>query len=196
MKEKILDVAAKFIQKFGLKKFTVDEIAAELKISKKTIYKYFESKDDLIRSYFNSVISSDKESVEKALNKDDDFFEKISSIVHSSHNYSLPINLLNEAKLFYPEEWTQIEELKTFKLNAMKNLLEEGKSKGIIKPDINFAVLCKMLEKISDSFIDYDFLLQNNLKSTAAIDEALKIMLHGILNWIFLYYAILYQEVQ
>lgn len=64
----------------------------------------------------------------------------------------------------------------------MKGLLEEGKSSGIIKPDINFAVLCRMLEKISDTFIDYDFLLDNNLKSSAAIDEALKIMLHGILK--------------
>jgi AcrR family transcriptional regulator len=182
MKEKILDVAAKLIQQYGLKKFTVDEIASQLKISKKTIYKYFESKDDLIRSYFNSVISSDEESIKEALKQKTDFFEKISSIVHSSHKYTLPINLINEAQLFYPEEWEQVEQLKIFKLNAMKGLLEEGKSSGIIKPDINFAVLCRMLEKISDTFIDYDFLLDNNLKSSAAIDEALKIMLHGILK--------------
>jgi AcrR family transcriptional regulator len=69
MKEKILDVAAKLIQQYGLKKFTVDEIASQLKISKKTIYKYFESKDDLIRSYFNSVISSDEESIKKRSNR-------------------------------------------------------------------------------------------------------------------------------
>ena len=37
MKEKILNTTAQLISQYGLKKFTVDEIASELRISKKTI---------------------------------------------------------------------------------------------------------------------------------------------------------------
>lgn len=182
MKEKILDVAAEKINLYGLKKFTIDEIAAELKISKKTIYKYFKSKDEIILEYFKTTISSDKESVEKTLNGNGEFLEKIHDIVYSSHKYKLPVKLLNEAKLFYPNEWNEIEELKKYKTNVMKEILENASLEGKIRSDINFSVLCKMLEKISDTFLDYEFLITNKLKTTEAIDEVFKIVLYGILN--------------
>lgn len=182
MKERILDVAAEKINSYGLKKFTVDEIAAELKISKKTIYKYFKSKDDMILQYFEAIISSDKESVEKTLRSNSEFLEKIHQIVYSNHKYKLPIKLLNEAKLFYPEEWNEIEKLKKYKLNVIKKLLEEAALEGKINSEVNLSVLSKMLERISDTFVDYDFLIGNKLKTTEAIDEAFKIILYGILN--------------
>lgn len=182
MKERILDVAAEKINLYGLKKFTIDEIAAELKISKKTIYKYFKSKDDIILEYFKTTISSDKESVEKTLQGDGEFLEKIHDIVYSSHKYRLPAKLLNEAKLFYPNEWNEIEKLKEYKINVMKEILDKASVEGKIDSKVNFAVLCKMLEKISDTVLDYEFLISNKLKISEAIDEALKIILHGILS--------------
>lgn len=182
MKNKILDVAARLIQQYGLKKFTVNEIAVELKISKKTIYKYFKSKDDIIREYFEIFIESDKSSVLNTLESEEDILKKIHEIVYSNHRYKLPVMLLNEAKKFYPGEWEKIEKLKQFKVDATKKLLEHGSIEGIFKPNIHFGVLSKMLENISDIFIDYDFLVENKLKTTEAIDEALKIIFNGILK--------------
>lgn len=182
MKEKIVNFAAQLIAQYGLKKFTVDEIAAGLKISKKTIYQYFDSKEDIIREYFEITITSDKKSVQNELNSDKDFLEKIHAIIYSNHQYRFPITLLNEAKLFYPDEWMKIEELKQFKLNTIKALLHQADDNNILKQDINFAVLTKMLDGISNMFIDYKFLLENKLKTREAIDEAFKIILHGILK--------------
>lgn len=181
MKEKILDAAAQLIQQYGLKKFTVDEIAAKLKISKKTIYQYFNSKNDIIKEYFETAIESDKNGIINGLNSDKDFFEKIHLIVYSSHRYRLPVKLLNEAKQFYPDEWIKVEELKQFKLNAMQKLLELGTAEGKLRSDIHFGVLSKILERISDMFIDYDFLLQNKLNAREAMDKALEIIFKGIL---------------
>lgn len=182
MKEKILDVASELINRYGLKKFTMDEIAAQLKISKKTIYKYFSGKEDIIREYFEVSISSDKEGIQQALSQKADFRDKICAIVHSVHRYPLTITLLNEVKMFYPDEWRKVEELKAFKLNSMKNLLEEGAARGIFKSDINCPVLCRMLQEMSGMFLDYDFLLENKLTTMEAIDEALKILFHGVLK--------------
>jgi len=182
MKEKILDIAAQLIARYGLKKFTVDEIAAELKISKKTIYQYFNSKEDIIKEYFEVTVASDKESVQRELNSNKNFLEKIYSIICSNHQYRLPIALLNEAKLFYPDEWKKIEELKQFKLDTIKNLLHQAADNNILKQDANFAVLTQMLDEISDMFIDYKFLIENKLKTSEAINEAFKIILQGILK--------------
>nr|WP_277443753.1 helix-turn-helix domain-containing protein [Pelotomaculum isophthalicicum] len=44
----MLQAASRQIEKYGFRKFTIDDIASDLGISKKTIYKYFISKKSLI----------------------------------------------------------------------------------------------------------------------------------------------------
>jgi AcrR family transcriptional regulator len=182
MKKKILDVAAQLIEQYGLRKFTIDEIAEKLKISKKTIYQYYSSKNEIIREYFEAAVESDKINMMEALNQNQDFCQKIHSIVYSNHCYRLSVSLLYETKQFFPEEWIKIEELKVFKLNTVRNLLEQGIADGIIRTDIHIGVFTKMLEEISDMFVDYDFLLENKLRASEAMDKVLNIIFTGILN--------------
>ena len=52
IREMILESASKLFARFGLKKTAVDEIARKARLAKGTIYNYFESKDELIRSVF------------------------------------------------------------------------------------------------------------------------------------------------
>lgn len=179
MKQQILDAAARLIQKYGLKKFTVDGVASELRISKKTIYQYFRSKDEMISAYFDVSIASGKSSIRSALAGQGSVLEKLGAVVHASHRYPLSVPLLDETKRFYPDQWAKIEDLKVFKLKTMKDLLDEGVAANIIRPDINYPVLLKMLQEISNMFTDYGFLLQNRLKTSEAIDDALQIILYG-----------------
>lgn len=181
MKDRILQVTAWLIQQHGLRKFTVDEISAQLKISKKTIYKYYKGKDEIIRAYFEESIESDKQGILDALDKSDDFQKKIRCVVHSTHKYPLPVSLLNEAKLFYPDVWEKIEGLKRFKIETAKRLIEEGAAKGIFKSDVHFPILSRIFQEISDVFTDYDFLLANKMTTTEAIDVALNMIFNGIL---------------
>lgn len=182
MKNKIMDAVARLIVRYGLKKFTVDEVAAELGISKKTLYQYFSSKDEMIREYFEETITSDRQSVLDVMNNGQDFFEKVYAIVHSSHRYHMPVQIMDEAKQFYPDEWAKIEALKQFKLDAFQKLLKKAAEDGILRQNVHFGILSSMLERVSSMFIDTDFLLENGLKSTQAIDEALNIIIHGIVK--------------
>jgi AcrR family transcriptional regulator len=93
----------------GLKKFTVDELAAELHISKKTLYQYFSGKDEMIRGCFEETLGSDRQSVLDAVGSDRSFLDKIHAIVHPSHRYRMPVRIMDEAKQFYPGEWAKIE---------------------------------------------------------------------------------------
>ena len=143
---------------------------------------YFTGKEEIIHAYFEDTVASDQEGIRKALAGPADFKGKIRSVVHSTHKYPLPVTLLNEAKLFYPEEWEKVEELKKFKLESVKVLLAEGEEAGVFKPGINFSVLCRMLQEVSEMFTDYDFLLGNKLTTTEAIDAALAVIFDGLLK--------------
>ena len=50
MKEQIISKSKDMFLKLGFKSVTMDDIASEMGISKKTIYKYFSNKDDLIEN--------------------------------------------------------------------------------------------------------------------------------------------------
>src|ERR1700739_4561709 len=48
VKDKILETALMLFYKFGIKGVTMDDIAKEMGISKKTIYRFFNEKDDIV----------------------------------------------------------------------------------------------------------------------------------------------------
>lgn len=182
MKDKILSVAASKIEKYGLKKFTIDEIALELKISKKTVYKYFHSKDEIVKEYFNEIIRTCRENTIEAVNYEGRFDDKLHEIVCSNNEHKIPIIIINEAKLYYPEQWEEIQKLKDFKLDIIEKLIKDAMKDGKIKEDIDYRILSKLIEKISDIFFDYDFLVNNNLTIDEIIDGIIKITLNGILK--------------
>ena len=71
MKERILETADRLFYLRGIRAVGVDTVAAEIGISKRTLYNHFPSKDALIRAYlerrFTRVPASDKPPVEQIL---------------------------------------------------------------------------------------------------------------------------------
>jgi len=180
MKEKILTTVAQLINRYGLRKFTVDEVATTLRISKKTIYQYFSGKDEMIHEYFVANLESDKQNMDKAISESEGFRNKLYALVHTNRCYGLPISVMGEAKQFYPEEWAGIEALRKYKLDALNELLKCAEEEGILKSNVHFGILTAMLERSSDIILDTDFLLENKLHVAQAIDAVLDIILYGI----------------
>ncbi|MEO9571396.1 MAG: TetR/AcrR family transcriptional regulator [Polaribacter sp.] len=58
MKDKILEKAQQMFLNLGFKSVTMDEIASSLGVSKKTIYKYFKNKTELVAEVTNLMFSS------------------------------------------------------------------------------------------------------------------------------------------
>jgi len=71
MKQRILETADRLFYLQGIRAVGVDTIAAEIGISKRTLYNHFPSKDELIAAYlagrFNPVPASDKPPAEQIL---------------------------------------------------------------------------------------------------------------------------------
>lgn len=182
MRDIIMKVAAEKIQTYGLRKFTMDEIAVELKASKKTIYKYFKSKDEIISEYFKEIIESDKNSALECIKEDCSLVDKLNSIVYSYHKYKLPVNVLDEAYKFYYNEWSKIQELRNFKLKLIESVLKEGMEKGTVRSDIQLHIMSLLLESASNKFLDYKFLSKNDITMKECMNEVMTILLYGILK--------------
>src|ERR1700759_276931 len=49
MKDEILNISLQRFLKFGIRKMTIQKLVAPLRISTKTVYKYFSNKEDLLK---------------------------------------------------------------------------------------------------------------------------------------------------
>jgi AcrR family transcriptional regulator len=83
MKERILETADRLFYLQGIRAVGVDTIAAEIGISKRTLYNHFPSKDELISAYlsrrFNRPPASDKPPAEQILGTFDSLERRFAS---------------------------------------------------------------------------------------------------------------------
>jgi AcrR family transcriptional regulator len=81
-KDMIADTFKKHFSHFGYKKTTVDDIARELQISKKTIYQHFSTKEEIFYYVISRVARGIRNRMEKKLDGLATYEEKISQLVH------------------------------------------------------------------------------------------------------------------
>ena len=146
MKDKIIKKATEMFLKLGFKSVTMDDIACEMCISKKTIYKYFHNKEMLIEegtevvhqkihSLIDEVIAKDFNAIEENFEMRKMFKEMFQSFDHSPA-YQL--------KKHYPEIYSkmmanEIEDCNTvFSQNVLK-----GISQGLYRKDVDIETAVK-----------------------------------------------------
>lgn len=140
MKEKIISKASEMFLKLGFKSITMDDIAGEMCISKKTIYKYFCNKELLIEE---STAMVHKE-----------VHQIIDSIVALNHNAiaenfeirkmfkemfkSSDTSPIFQLKKHYPEIYEKVIKRQVDECNLwFKQNIEKGIAQGLYRKDIN-----------------------------------------------------------
>jgi AcrR family transcriptional regulator len=178
----------------GYKKVTVDEIASNLSISKKTIYKYFDSKQDLLEVTFenwktklSSEINDILDGVEMT------FIDKLKEMM--SH-IGVAMGRMNSVLILdiqenVPQLWDRINNYKhEAAFLRFNRLIEEGIQKGQIKEGVNKALIVALYACAIENLLDPNFInnLPENLKNdlpeyhSDIFDGTLKIMYEGILT--------------
>lgn len=183
MKDKILMTAAQEMNNRGIK-FTIDQVATKLSISKKTIYQYYPSKERLIAGIVDMALADVKSQASAILaDVDGDFTERITDLLLLEPRKFGKTNdwVMEDIKRFRPLDWEKIEAFKYEQMLVISRFLEEGITLGIVS-DINTKVAARLLRGACYELSQYDFLVDNNLDFTQARQVLTDIFLHGILK--------------
>jgi AcrR family transcriptional regulator len=174
MKETILKKAGESFQKFGFKSVTMDDIANDLGISKKTIYKYFKTKIDLVEStvtfIHNSIYNSITCTCNMGYNAIQENFEikKIFKDLFKNSDDS-PMYQLQK---YYPTIYQKImlKEYDMFKDCLFRNI-ENGIKEGLYRPEIDKDLISKFYFSLAMSIHDSTLYTYNkNTVSKLEID--------------------------
>ncbi|GBK62053.1 MAG: TetR/AcrR family transcriptional regulator [Paenibacillus macerans] len=180
LRERIIETASQLIGRHGLRRFTLDDLAAQLGISKKTIYKYFSGKDDIISVFFDEVLGSDRTSTLQEMDKAKEWRDRFRAAVFSYHKYKLPLPVIEEARQVYPREWEKVEAYRRFKVRLLTDLLNGAVRQGLLRPTIRPEILIFMIEKTSSIIYEHQFLHDHGLTLKQAWEEVYQVLMKGI----------------
>lgn len=181
--EKILKSSLELFFKFGIKRVTMDDIAKELGMSKKTIYNFYKEKDDLVNQLcvvemqkqecvFNGIAKQSQDPIHEII--------LISNTMSEMMQNINPVFFLDLQK-FYPEAFL---EFKRFKDNcAYKDLLrniKEGKKIGVYKEDIDEEFTAKYRLAQIDMLMFGDYFSFDKISFSKANELLLDMFVYGI----------------
>jgi len=181
LKEKILEGTIKVFNQKGLK-FTMDDLASELGMSKKTIYTVFKDKDSLFLAMVDYLFDSIKES-ERAVVENESLttIEKIRlimSVMPESYK-DIDFRQLYLLREKYPNIYKRVEERLETGWETTLSLLEQGIEEGVIR-NVNLCIVKLMLEAALEQFFQRDVLISNGISYQEGLDEVVSIIVRGI----------------
>ncbi|BFM43172.1 TetR/AcrR family transcriptional regulator [Flavobacterium sp. CFS9] len=174
MKEKIIAKASELFLKLGFKSVTMDDIAGEMCISKKTIYKYFCNKEVLIEESTSLVHKQVHEIIDtivaKNYNSIHENFE-IREMFRDMFKNNTDTSPIYQLKKHYPEIYQNIlsQEIDLCSHWFRKNI-EKGIREGLYREDLNVDVYVKF----------YYTLIFHINETTVSESEAQKIELEAL----------------
>lgn len=140
MKEKIISKASDMFLKLGFKSITMDDIAGEMCISKKTIYKYFCNKEILIEETTQAIHKEIHQIIDNIIVKNHNAIQEnfeirkmFKEMFKSSDNS--PIYQLRK---HYPEIYEKVMEREISECNNLfQQNIEKGIAQGLYRKNIN-----------------------------------------------------------
>jgi AcrR family transcriptional regulator len=168
----------------GFYKTTMDDVASELGMSKKTIYKFFPSKEDLVMAIAKHFMNRMKSKILPALNSDKNAIEKLGELIKILAGASEKISKkrMEEMKRHFPAIWNEIDSFRTkMMFENITKVINQGKEEGLFI-DYPTSIIMNMLVASIRSVVNPDFIMNNNFSIIEAARNAFKILIGGIVT--------------
>lgn len=179
---KVLDL----YKKYGVKSVTMDDVARELGISKKTLYTHVADKKELVKKVINYDFDVVKDCFmdvfdKEGLNAIEQLFE-VNYFMRNLlkyHSFSLDYDL----KKYYPELFKEISERKQHEMykSVLENM-KKGKAEGIYREELNEEMIAKLYVSRIVSAHDSEFMTIEDFIAPEAYKEYFVYHIRGIAN--------------
>lgn len=180
-REKILEATIKVFNQKGLK-FAMDDIAAELGMSKKTIYVTFKDKESMFLGTVDYCFDKIKDQKQMVLEDDtlstSEKLRKVLGVMPEGYK-EIDFGKLYVLKDKYPKIYRQVEARLETGWEGVMLLVEQGMKEGVVRP-INTCIVKTMMEATLEQFFQRDVLVMNNITYNDALQEVVDILIRGI----------------
>lgn len=181
-KSYILEAGFESIISKGIRSFTVEALAKRLGMSKKTIYKYFPSKEKLTRKIIHFIFYQIDAGFEKVMaNEPNPAVQYIKIMEHISNIAGrIPARRMLEFKTSYPKIWREIESFRLGHQEKFYTILNAAQDQGLARAELNMKTAAVVYINVVNSTFQPEFFLKNDLPIKETIRSFVQVVARGI----------------
>jgi AcrR family transcriptional regulator len=160
----------------------MDEIAKDLQISKKTIYKCYKTKEKLVEEVCKFDFKNINDGIDKIINSKDNVILKYVKILNLYGNHIVHISerWIHDLKIHTPKIWHEIEKERLEKTKKiLKLLINEGKKEKLVENYPDEIIITAFISTIS-AIIAPEFIMNSKVSMNEAFKNTFEILLNGI----------------
>ncbi len=185
-RKRIIEEAQDLFFRYGFAKVTMDETAEKLGMSKKTLYKHFPSKDDLLEAVTEDHIQccdAEMHAICRAkgggpLVK----FRRLMDYVASLYG-RMSESLVHDLRRSAPGIWKRVEEnRKDHIFTEFGALIKEGRQKGIFRKDVDDRLFLLIYFEVAQRILHPETLAGLSYKPSEVFDAVVKVLFEGFLT--------------
>jgi len=182
---KIIEDTHSLINKHGVKVLSMDEIARLLSISKKTLYKYFQNKKELVLKCFkhrhNQMLKDISILENKHENIIDLFFAMDDHIINTSKSIRKNPQMIENLKKYHPESFKFMNNLRKLAIvSAVNRILLKGIEQGLLRKEINVEIVTELIVSNIYTITDTKIFPRNQYKFEHLVKEKRELHLRGL----------------
>lgn len=184
-KMELLERAGIVFMKYGVKSVTMDDLCREIGVSKKTLYKYFEDKTDLVVSIIAAKIEMDKLACTAFTLDAENAIDSLVSISKFVIQQLANINpsVFMDLQKHYPEAWKMLHDHKwEFVLKNIHDNIVQGKNENLYRENLNPQIISRYYVSAMDTMMDGTVYPWPEFKPDEVLTEILRFHIRGLAN--------------
>jgi len=178
----ILSEGFEQVMRTGVRAFTVESLAGSLGMSKKTIYKFFPSKEKLLLRIMQFMTARVRRQFERIITEEDNaarqFIKVMNMIIGVLSQVS--VERMQELKVRYPRIWLYVEEFRRERLENFKAILIRGQDQGLVRDDIDVHQIALLYIEIINRVFQPEFFVESGMSIKDTLHVFIKIFSRGI----------------
>ncbi|MFC5272276.1 TetR/AcrR family transcriptional regulator [Adhaeribacter terreus] len=182
MKEKILNTAFNLYCRYGIKSISMDTVAQEIGASKKTIYQWFENKDQLVEAALNEFLEEVKIKPEEE--EENSVLDLVKTLrLHNQKVAGINVSFFFDLQKYHTKANQQLEaylnnELRPYFINNLKR----GKAQGFYWKDINPEIVANLCIATFSVVVDQEVFPVPKYQQAEVRYQVFRLFLLGILT--------------
>lgn len=170
------------VQDEGLYKITVDDLARRAGLSKRTIYRYFKSKDEILEAaltcFMEEMGRHFDQLIEGRLKPEAVLDELFKRILDSSTGIINP-KVMTDLQKHYPQYWVKIDRYRTEKLHKLVNYMLENSNQDKER-GLDPALVSAVIIAVVQNTLNPDFLLKRGLAFQETARQVIDFIQYGL----------------
>jgi AcrR family transcriptional regulator len=183
-RKRIVDGARKHFFVHGFRKVTTDELAAELGMSKKTLYKYFRSKTGLVEAVLEVKFGELELQLAALAEEKLEFKEGLGRVLTLTkmHVSEVQPSFVRDLRKEEPELFELVQSRRRELIRKhFTDLLLAGRKKGMVRTNQPVELMVEVLLGLFDSILTPDRLVALDLSLKQGVSLIMSIFLDGVL---------------